>query len=530
MEQHVDPVEVVKEAAKNSPWIVISIMIHVVVIAVISVVYVHHQLTKEDTSITTVGIANTKKDEKLEDLLPPEVIDRAALPKFQDSEVAPMDVDIFIPTGEVLANKEEDLEKGDQTVDPTAQPSDLTNLPSGGTTGGTAIGAGEGPGHHGIAPSAFGGWKLGGGGKFGSRFGKGKEKALRSGGSTVAESVEKGLRWLKNHQDEDGRWDAANFMKHDKEGTPCDGPGNPVNDVGITALALLAFLGDGSTMKVGVHKEVVRKAVKWLLQQQGEDGLFGTTSSHEHIYSHAIATLAMCEAYGLSDYKALRAPAQKGIDYIQAVRNPYKVWRYFPRDGDNDTSVTGWMVLALKSAEEFKLKIDTDALKAAELWFDSVTDPSTGVAGYTRKGEGSSRKESMQTKFPSSKTECMTAVALISRVFLGQDPKKYPVMEAAANTMLKKPPVWNEADGSIDMYYWYYGSLAMFQMGGNHWTQWSQKMKDAILKQQRNDANFLGSWDPKDPWGEDGGRVYSTAIMVLCLEVYFRYGRVLGAR
>ena len=219
MEEEVfDPVDAVKAAAKNSPWVVISIMIHVVIIAIVSVVYVHHQLTKDNAPPTSVAISASTKD-KLEDIvMPPEVIDRSALPKFQDSEVAPMDVDIFIPTGEVKAEKEEDLEHGDQTNDPTAHPSDLTNLPSGGTTGGTAIGAGEGPGHHGLRPSAFGGWKLGGGGKFGSRFGKGKEKALRSGGITTAQAVQDGLMWLRNHQDEDGHWDALNFMKHDKEG------------------------------------------------------------------------------------------------------------------------------------------------------------------------------------------------------------------------------------------------------------------------------------------------------------------------
>jgi hypothetical protein len=324
-------------------------------------------------------------------------------------------------------------------------------------------------------------------------------------------------------------------MKHDKEGAPCDGPGNSLHDVGITGLALLAFLGDGHTMRAGQHKEVVKKAVIWLKAQQDTEqganyGLFGTAASHEYMYNHAIAALAMCEAYGLSEYKLLRTPAQAGITYISNARNPYKVWRYYPRNGDNDTSVTGWMVLALKSAEEFKLTIDTEAFKYCEAWFEEVTDPSTGEAGYTKRGEGSSRKEGMEDRFPRSKTKCLTAVALLSRFFMGQDPKTKPVMAAAANTMLKTPPIWNEADGSIDMYYWYYGSFAMFQMGGDMWSQWNKKMLDAVVKTQRKDGNFKGSWDPKGVWGEDGGRVYSTAIMVLCLEVYYRYSRILGGR
>ena len=124
----------------------------------------------------------------------------------------------------------------------------------------------------------------------------------------------------------------------------------------------------------------------------------------------------------------------------------------------------------------------------------------------------------------------MTAVGLLCRFFLGQDPKQTPVMSAAAATMLKKPPVWNPNDGSIDTYYWYYASFAMYQMGGDQWDQWSKKMLEAVVKPQRHDNNFKGSWDPIGVWADDGGRVYQTAILVLCLEAYYRYARILGGR
>ena len=35
-----------------------------------------------------------------------------------------------------------------------------------------------------------------------------------------------------------------------------------------------------------------------------------------------------------------------------------------------------------------------------------------------------------------------------------------------------------------------------------------------------------GSWDPDCAWGGVGGRVYSTAMVALCLEVYHRYPRL----
>ena len=125
----------------------------------------------------------------------------------------------------------------------------------------------------------------------------------------------------------------------------------------------------------------------------------------------------------------------------------------------------------------------------------------------------------------------MTAVGLLCRFFLGQDPEVDEVMQRHADLLASKPPMW-DADGlGNDMYYWYYGSYAMFQMGGsNFWKPWNESMKEAVVESQRKEGHLRGSWDPVGPWGYAGGRVYSTACMVLCLEVYFRYAQVLGAR
>jgi hypothetical protein len=145
-------------------------------------------------------------------------------------------------------------------------------------------------------------------------------------------------------------------------------------------------------------------------------------------------------------------------------------------------------------------------------------------------GEGSSRPISKVAQFPNAKTEALTAVVLLCRYLMQEDQGKSKTMQLAAETILKKPPVWNEADGSIDMYYWYYASYALYQAGGRVWDEWSRKLNGAAVKTQKKEGNAKGSWDPVDAWGEDGGRVYSTAMMVLCLEAYYRYGQVSFAR
>lgn len=367
----------------------------------------------------------------------------------------------------------------------------------------------------------------GAGGKYG---GRGGGRGGKGGGKSYAAAIDAGLKWLAAHQDDDGKWDSDGFMKHDATDSEiCNGPGNAVHDVGNTGLALLAFLGDGSTLRSGPYKKNIKDGIKWLRSQQQENGLFGGNASHDFVYDHAIAAYAMCEAYGLSDYKLLKKSAQKGLNYLESHRNPYSVWRYQPRDNDNDISVTGWAIMAYESGKFFKLQVNTSALKLCETFLDQVSDP-TGKHGYTKQGEGSSRKPGgHDVQFPIEKGEALTAVGLFCRFFMGQDPKEKPIMKAAADLLRSKPPVWDEKSGSIDHYYWYYATYALFQYGGNHWKQWQKKLETAVVKNQHRDSgkkNLLGSWDPIGAWGEDGGRVYSTAILTLTLEAYYRYSRL----
>jgi hypothetical protein len=76
------------------------------------------------------------------------------------------------------------------------------------------------------------------------------------------------------------------------------------------------------------------------------------------------------------------------------------------------------------------------------------------------------------------------------------------------------------------MYHWYYGSYAMFQFGGSAWKTWNESMIKALLNSQRQGVICEdGSWDPIDEWGAAGGRVYSTALGAMTLEVYYRFRR-----
>jgi len=342
-------------------------------------------------------------------------------------------------------------------------------------------------------------------------------------------AIDAGLEWLRKHQDGDGRWNCDQFMRNDKTGTKCDGPGNATHDVGVTGLAVLAYLASNHTLRNGAYAETVTKAVRWLKNQQAANGRIGGNAQHDFLYDHAIATLAIVEAYGVSADKSLRDTAQKAIDYIEYHRNPKKVWRYQPRDGDADVSLTTWCMAAYAAGRDFNLTINESALPPIASYMDEICDD-RGHHGYSGKGVGSARirqpnrKVQHAQRFPIDRCETTTAVGLFCRFLLGTSPDKAPIMAKAADLIGKKPPQWDDK-GSIDFYYWYYGSNAMYQMGGAHWDKWSKAIRRALLPKQRVDGNFAGSWDPVSAWGESGGRVYATAACVMALQAEFRYAR-----
>jgi len=364
--------------------------------------------------------------------------------------------------------------------------------------------------------------------------------------------VRDALAWLAAHQAPNGRWGAYDFADV-CNGKPlpataphADGRGErDIHDVGTTGLALLAFLGAGYGPR-GKHPyaAVVSKGLRYLSQVQDAEGCFGKRTSQQFMYSHGIASLAMLEAAAMTNSPIYRAWGQRALDFIAAARNPYMAWRYGVRSGENDTSVSVWMVMALKSAmvanrqdvskgRPARFKVDAAAFEGARAWLDKATDQDYGRVGYIQRGTGSSRPMEMVDRFPGEKAEAMTAAGILMRVLMGEDPSKSDLIRKGVMLLDQRLPSWNEADGSIDMVYWYFGTLATFQVGGKEWQHWHAALTQALGTSQRRDTDACrvkGSWDPVGVWGAYGGRVASTAFMTLCLEVSLRYTRVFGAK
>ncbi|MGH7201964.1 MAG: hypothetical protein ACREJB_15275, partial [Planctomycetaceae bacterium] len=340
------------------------------------------------------------------------------------------------------------------------------------------------------------------------------ETARQFGGTEDSEkAVEASLQWLADRQEPDGRWDADRFgsgqVEIDEQGVNRQFAGKEA-DTGITALAMLAFLGAGYTHEEGQYAATVNKAIDWLIAQQRTDGyLGGKAEHHAQMYCHGMATYALAEAYAMqSDLTTdtrLREPLRKAVAYILSQQNPQDGgWRYI-KGQKGDMSIFGWQLMALKSAEIAGIAIPQATREKMQQFLQSASlGHHGGLAGY---------------KSGSPVSEVMTAEALFCKQMLGLVERSGPQSREAVSHLLEHKPKLSE----LNLYYWYYGTLAMYQYGGRSWRQWNESVRELLIEEQEQDGELAGSWDPRGPWGAYGGRIYSTALATLCLEVYYRF-------
>ncbi|MGC4003504.1 MAG: squalene--hopene cyclase [Pirellulales bacterium] len=342
------------------------------------------------------------------------------------------------------------------------------------------------------------------------RFAVNRLQILRSrGGSPETENaVGRALIWLATAQSRDGSWDADRYgagqerlvLGHDRKGAGKNA------DTAMTGLALLALMGAGHThLDGGPYAETIRRGLEYLLITQRRDGsLAGDAELFAAMYSHGIAALALSEAYALTADKRLDPGVRLAMDYTVRAQNlPTGSWRYQPND-QGDMSQLGWQLMALKSAEVAGVPTPAATRDGMIRFIRSASGGEFGGLAAYRPQERPSRT--------------MTAEALVARQFLGMS-NDNPAATEAANYLLGDLP--NEK--KINLYYWYYGTLGMYQVGGDAWRDWNAAMQATLLARQRTGDKLEGSWDPDCVWGGYGGRVYSTAISALCLEVYYRY-------
>jgi hypothetical protein len=222
------------------------------------------------------------------------------------------------------------------------------------------------------------------------------------------------------------------------------------------------------------------------------------------MYCHGIATLALSEAYAMTADARIHSYVRRAADYTIRSQHPATGgWRYLPNDR-GDTSQFGWQLMGLCSGELAGLEIPQPCRLGMQRFLSSVSSGQHGGLAAYRPGERPS--------------PAMTAEALVCRAFLGID-RDNPAIDEAAAMILQKAP----GTGRTNLYFWYYATIALYHLQDGHWHRWNSALQRELLRSQQPSGNLAGSWDPNTVWGGYGGRVYSTALAALCLEVYYRY-------
>ncbi|MBC8868987.1 MAG: hypothetical protein H8E44_06190 [Planctomycetes bacterium] len=324
------------------------------------------------------------------------------------------------------------------------------------------------------------------------------------GGTAASEAaVAAALKWLAAAQTPDGGWNFDHRLAQDPGIQMADHHGSLTSARNAaTAMAVLPFLGAGHTHNEGDYKATVTGGLSYLTTHMKDDG-----SMHEsggYMYSHGLASIALCEAYTLTHDKKLLSPAQASLNFIAFAQDPVGGgWRYQPRQ-PGDTSVLGWQLMALKSGHMAYLQVSPLTIRGAIKFLDSVQAGNGAYYGYTTPG----------------KRWTTSAVGLLCRMYLG-----WP----SDRTALKEGVEYLSAQGpsKTDMYYNYYATQVMFQYGGEHWDKWNAKLRDLLVNKQDKAGPAQGSWHFAGGHGAArGGRIYNTSLATMILEVYYRHPRM----
>ena len=392
----------------------------------------------------------------------------------------------------------------------------------------------------------------------GRQEGRRRSLLASGGGSDRTEvAVQRALAWIVRQQTKTGVYAGLWSLR----GPYPDG-GSEENRVAATAMALLALQGAGHTTKTGEHQEAVANAWRAILKTQAEAGNF-TPASDQHtssagcMYGHGQITIALCELYGLTRDPKIKQAAQNALRYALSAQLPDGGWRYhLPEKDENgfleswknrgDMSMTGWFLLALKTAEMAGLEspVISESFERVDDFLNQLRimsdDTEESDMGYDYQFNPLSPLRKFQP--------AISAEAILGKLFLGTPPDTPHVVAVVARLLAESPIAFPESfkknNRAVDfakinsrtmnsavknIYAWYYITQVCHHVGGSVWRQWNSVMSELLPENQETGGANRGSWSPvHDLYGVKGGRLFTTSLCACMLETYYRHLSLYG--
>ena len=470
------PRSVVGGLLRKSPAWLVSMIVHIAVLLAMALISTPKPTREKPRVITSTAAEDAPLlDEPIEEI---EIVEVATLPDVQNPLV-PTDVAV-VEDVKVVANAD-DLDAAPLAVEltefgsQTAPAADM--LATVGAVGGTA-------------------------GGFGGRAQAAKLAATGGGSAASEAAVEAALKWFSIHQRPDGSW-TTQFDQCPSCQGKCRNSGNRPNTVddpaSATALALLPFLGRGYTHKEGPYKQTVERGLAYLagtvVRNRGQ--AYEKRNNHGG-YVQAVTTIALCEAYGMTQDGRLAGPSQLALNFIQEAQDPRGGgWMYRPKQA-GCTSVTAFTLMALKSGHMAYLQINPLTITKASAFLDSVASDGGSQYGY----------------MDSSPRSSLGPPGILCRMYLGWK-KEHPAIATAVARIAAKGP------DKDNMYYNYYATQVVHHYGGDPWVSWNARMRDMLVSKQAKSGHEAGSWHFSVDHAT--GRLWTTALSTLILEVYYRH-------
>ncbi len=290
-------------------------------------------------------------------------------------------------------------------------------------------------------------------------------------------AIDRGLEWLARQQEADGSFGSqSQYGRH----------------VGITALACLAFVSEGSVPGRGRYARNVEKGLDFILESASEQsGLVAAETSYGPMYGHGFATLFLGEMYGMSPRADLREKLQKAVALIVRTQNDKGGWRYHPVRADADLSVTICQVMALRSARNAGIEVPKSTVDRAIKY---VHDSQNSDGGF-------------RYMLDSSGSMFARSAAGVAALYYAGIHEDEATRRGLAYLMKYQP---GKAQEQTHYFYGhYYAAQAMYLAGGKHWEKWWPAIREELLTKQTEEGY----------WHGQAGNEYGTAMALIILQM-----------